>query len=48
MEKELLLLNKGLEYNLHHKPKTWMKTLAMEADIGIRALAKKDQTCIIF
>jgi hypothetical protein len=42
-EKALQLLNKGLECNLHHKPKTWIKTLVMEADTGIRALPKKDQ-----
>jgi hypothetical protein len=27
-EDELQLLNKGLKYNLHSKPKTWIKTLA--------------------
>jgi hypothetical protein len=25
------LLNKGLKYNLHHKPKNWLQILAMQA-----------------
>jgi hypothetical protein len=32
------LLDKGLKYNLHNKPQTWIKTLALEADTGIRTL----------
>jgi ABC-type lipopolysaccharide export system ATPase subunit len=43
MGKELQVLDKLLECNLHHKPKTWIKALAVEADTGIRALPKKDQ-----
>jgi hypothetical protein len=43
MEKELQLLDEWLEYNLCHKPKTWIKTLAVEADTGIRPLPQKDQ-----
>jgi hypothetical protein len=42
-ENELQLLDKGLKYNLHYKPKTWIKTLAMEADTVIRELPEKDQ-----
>jgi hypothetical protein len=40
---ELQLLDKELKYNLHYKPKTWIKTLAIEADTVIRELPEKDQ-----
>jgi nicotinamidase-related amidase len=30
-KEESQLLDKGLKYNLHHKPKNWILTLAMEA-----------------
>jgi hypothetical protein len=26
---EMQLMNKGLKYNLYHKPKRWLQTLAM-------------------
>jgi hypothetical protein len=42
-ENELKLLDKGLKYNLHHKPKTWIKTLAMEVVTVIRELPEKAQ-----
>jgi hypothetical protein len=42
-ENELQLLDKGLKYNLHHKPKTWIKTLTMEAHTVMRELPEKDQ-----
>jgi hypothetical protein len=29
---ETQLLNKGLKYNLHHKRKNWIETLAMETE----------------
>jgi hypothetical protein len=29
---EIQLLNKGLKYNLHHKNKKWIETLALEAE----------------
>jgi hypothetical protein len=32
-----------LSPNLHYKPKTWIKTLAMGADTVIRELPEKDQ-----
>jgi hypothetical protein len=38
---ELELLNKGLKYSVHKKPKTWIKTLALEADTAIRSLPQK-------
>jgi hypothetical protein len=41
--KELELLNKGLKCNLHSKPKTWIKTLALEADAAIRLLPQENQ-----
>jgi hypothetical protein len=40
---EISLLNKGLKYNLHHKPKQWIQTLAMEADTAINLLNPHEQ-----
>jgi hypothetical protein len=37
-EDEMQLLNKGLKYNLHYKPKNWLQTLGLEAEIGIKQL----------
>jgi hypothetical protein len=37
------LLNNGLKYNLHHKQKRWIQTLALEADIAINLLPDNDQ-----
>jgi ketol-acid reductoisomerase len=37
------LLNKGLKYNLHHKHKQWIQTLASDADTTICLLPDKDQ-----
>jgi hypothetical protein len=36
--KEETLLQKGLKYNLHHKPKNWLCTLALEAENAITLL----------
>jgi hypothetical protein len=41
---EMTLLNKGLKYNLHHKPKQWLQTLAIVADMAISQLAPQDQS----
>jgi hypothetical protein len=35
---EIQLLNKGLKYNLHHKNKKWIETLALEAETAITNL----------
>jgi hypothetical protein len=35
---ELMLLNKGLKYNLHHKPKNWLTKIALEAETAINLL----------
>jgi hypothetical protein len=35
---ETQLLSKGLKYNLHHKHKKWIETLAHEAEIAISNL----------
>jgi hypothetical protein len=43
MEEEMQLLNKGLKYNLHYKPKNWTQTVSMEVDIGIKQLPIKEQ-----
>jgi hypothetical protein len=40
---EMQLLNKGLKYNLHHKHKKLIQTLAIEADTAISQLPEKDQ-----
>jgi hypothetical protein len=32
---ELMLVQKGLKYNLHHKPNCWIEKLALEADTAI-------------
>jgi hypothetical protein len=42
-KEETKLLDKGLKYNLHHKPKNWILTLATQDEVGIRQLPKKDQ-----
>jgi hypothetical protein len=43
---EMTLLNKGLKYNLHHKPKQWLQTLAIEADAAINLIAPHEQAYI--
>jgi hypothetical protein len=40
---EMLLLNKGLKYNLHHKPKKWIQTVAIEADRAVNLLPDIDR-----
>jgi hypothetical protein len=40
---ETTLLNKGLKYNLHHKHKHWIQTLAIEADTAINLLDPHEQ-----
>jgi predicted transport protein len=40
---ELHLLEKGLKYNLHKKPKDWIKTLALEADTAINNIPERNQ-----
>jgi hypothetical protein len=40
---EMSLLNKGLKYNLHHKQKQWIQTLAIEADSAINLLNPYEQ-----
>jgi hypothetical protein len=37
-EEEIYLLNKGLQYNLHHKQKNWIETLGLEAETAINNL----------
>jgi hypothetical protein len=39
----MTLLNKGLKYNLHHKQKHWIQTLAIEADTAINLLNQQEQ-----
>ena len=43
---ELTLLNKGLKYNLNHKHKNWIRTLALEAETAITKLPIFEQGCI--
>jgi hypothetical protein len=33
-----MLHNKGLKYNLHHKPKNWLTNLAFEAETAVHLL----------
>ena len=40
---ELNLLGKGLKYNIWHKPKNWITTLALEAETGICSIHIQDQ-----
>jgi hypothetical protein len=34
-QEEVQKLSKSLKYNLHYKPKTWIETLASEAETAI-------------
>jgi hypothetical protein len=43
-DSEMQLLNKGLKYNLHHKHKKWIQTLAIEGDTAINLLPDKEQS----
>jgi len=40
---ELILLNKGLKYNLGHKPKHWIRDLGLEAECAIALLPPEEQ-----
>jgi hypothetical protein len=40
---EELLLQKGLKYNIHSKPKNWVNTLAIEAEAAITLLPTQHQ-----
>jgi hypothetical protein len=44
IQNEMQLLNKGLQYNLHHKNKKRIKTLALEAETAINNLDIKEQS----
>jgi hypothetical protein len=43
-EDEMKFLNKGLKYNLHHKQKRRIRTLAIEADTATNMLPDNDQS----
>jgi hypothetical protein len=43
-DEETQLLSKGLKYNLHHKRRHWIQTLAIEADTAINLLLSQQQT----
>jgi hypothetical protein len=45
-EHENRLLQTGLKYNLHTKPKQWLKTLAIEAETAISLIPAPDQEAI--
>lgn len=40
---ELTLFKKGLKYNLNHKQKKWIKTLALEAETAKTQLHTSEQ-----
>jgi hypothetical protein len=43
MTLSLELLQKGLKYNIHVKPKHWIKTLALEAEVAVSLLPTIDK-----
>jgi len=43
---ENILLQKGLKYNLHIKPKNWLKTIALEAETAINLLPIEERNPI--
>jgi hypothetical protein len=45
-DEEMTLLNKGLKYNLHHKQKHWLQTLAIETDTAINLIDPHEQTYV--
>jgi 23S rRNA-/tRNA-specific pseudouridylate synthase len=40
-DREMQILNKELKYNVHHRHKTWRRTLAIEADTAVSQLPEK-------
>jgi hypothetical protein len=42
-KREMALLQKGLEYNIHSKPKNWIQNLALEAETAITQLPPNEQ-----
>jgi hypothetical protein len=40
---ELTVLEKGMQYNLHHKPKHWIRNLAWEPESAISQLPEHQQ-----
>jgi hypothetical protein len=40
------LLNKGLKYNVYHKAKNLLQTLAMQADTEIKQLTVKEENYV--
>jgi hypothetical protein len=43
---ELLLLNKGLKYNLNHKHKNWIRTFVLQPETSINQLPAFVKECI--
>jgi hypothetical protein len=46
-QNEIQLLNKGLKYDLCHKTKKWIDTLAFEAETAVSNLDIKNKISII-
>jgi hypothetical protein len=42
-DEEMILLNKGLKYNLGHKKKQWLSNLALEAEAAVARLPTHEQ-----
>jgi hypothetical protein len=42
----MTLLNKGLKYNLSHKNRNWIETLALEAETALSLLPSTEQDYI--
>jgi acetyl/propionyl-CoA carboxylase alpha subunit len=43
-KQEMAMLQKGLKYNLHSKPKNWLQNLALEAETAIQNRENKHTT----
>lgn len=43
---QMFLLQKGLKYNLHHKPLHWINKLALEAETAVQLIPKHNQDII--
>lgn len=45
-EEQIILLQKGLKYNLHHKPKNWINNLSLEAETAIQQIPIYNQDIV--
>ena len=45
---EITLLNKGLKYNINFKLKSWIETLALEAETAVSYLPQTEQEYLTY